>query len=249
MSDVNTYIEQWKKCLNKAGSYNAENIEELEGHLRDSTENLINQGLSEKEAFMVASSRLGYSSIFTEEVNEETGILVWGRWVVLMLLGCLIVQVGGQLSSVVLFLFQIVAALTSAPPVIITGIAIGIRVVFTIVLIAIIFTGPMLYLKSSKLKKIVNGSRVLWIILGIVAIGVTILSLILPQVYMMILSRIKDMNEIGRYMMYNPIIAYGSVVLMMLVNIVGILIIDQNMRKKRQRMILERKRKEQELLA
>ena len=100
MSDVNRDIEQWKHSLIIADSFSTENIEELESHLRDSMETLSEQGLSEKEAFLVARDRIGETAELTEEFSKENSFMVWGRRVLWMLMGIVIFQVGLQLNTI-----------------------------------------------------------------------------------------------------------------------------------------------------
>jgi hypothetical protein len=59
MSELDTRIVQWREQLLQNGSFYADEVEELESHLRESIDRLVAAGLSEDEAFLVATHRLG----------------------------------------------------------------------------------------------------------------------------------------------------------------------------------------------
>ena len=67
--DLNGAIQAWRDQLKGSPALKTENIDELEGHLRDSTSRLCASGLSEKEAFLIARQRLGGF----EELEQEYG--------------------------------------------------------------------------------------------------------------------------------------------------------------------------------
>lgn len=59
MFDLEKAIKEWKRSLRKNSVYEDGDIEELESHLRDRMDDLINSERSEKEAFESASEEIG----------------------------------------------------------------------------------------------------------------------------------------------------------------------------------------------
>lgn len=57
--DVNSAIGQWRAFLQQHDSLSADDIDELEDHLRNQSEALENAGLDEEESFIIAIKRLG----------------------------------------------------------------------------------------------------------------------------------------------------------------------------------------------
>ena len=59
MSELDKRIEQWRTDLTTSETLGNSDIHELETHLREETDKLTTSGLSDDEAFVVASRRLG----------------------------------------------------------------------------------------------------------------------------------------------------------------------------------------------
>ncbi|MEY2410657.1 MAG: hypothetical protein QOF48_3327 [Verrucomicrobiota bacterium] len=60
-------LRRWREHVNRLPTFERENIDELETHLRDSLARLQAGGLSEQEAWLVALKRLGYSDALEHE--------------------------------------------------------------------------------------------------------------------------------------------------------------------------------------
>lgn len=71
-------------------AFTASDAEELKGHLIDLSEELYRKGLSEEEAFLVASSRLGVNNDLKEDFNEVNQPFIQMRKAILMLSGILL---------------------------------------------------------------------------------------------------------------------------------------------------------------
>ena len=67
MFDLNQEIRNWCQSVAKNSSERADRVAELEDHLFSAIEQLTSTGLSEREAFAVATKRLGN----TDELNRE----------------------------------------------------------------------------------------------------------------------------------------------------------------------------------
>lgn len=95
--DLNHAIQSWRQYLSRSPSYRAENLEELESHLRDSVTTLERRGLSDEEAFLIATRRVGPSRALEPEFAKVNGKEVWLGRLLWMLLG---VQTWGLFNSV-----------------------------------------------------------------------------------------------------------------------------------------------------
>lgn len=110
--DLNTAVEQWRETLRRSPEIRAENLAELESHLRDSVAEWQRRGLSEEEAFVLAGHRLGGPTALRQEfakINQSrvwlhrglwmlVGIQAWGLLAALSHLGADAVTVGGLAS-------------------------------------------------------------------------------------------------------------------------------------------------------
>ena len=57
--DLNEAIRRWQENLGDSPAFGADNLEELASHLRASVQSLKADGLSEEEAFLIATRRIG----------------------------------------------------------------------------------------------------------------------------------------------------------------------------------------------
>jgi len=65
--DLESAIRKWRDSLLQSSRLRAEELEELELHLRDSVIALQERGLSEDEAWIIAQKRLGQRETLKEE--------------------------------------------------------------------------------------------------------------------------------------------------------------------------------------
>jgi hypothetical protein len=85
--DLNTAIERWHDHLRQSPHFRPENLAELESHLRDSVASFRGSPLSEEEAFLVATRRLGGVPALEPEFAKVNGKEVWMIRLLWMLLG------------------------------------------------------------------------------------------------------------------------------------------------------------------
>ncbi|MBI3848791.1 MAG: hypothetical protein HY298_00660 [Verrucomicrobia bacterium] len=57
--DLNTALRRWLELLRQSPQVKAENLQELESHVRDSVVQLQSKGLSSEESFLIATHRAG----------------------------------------------------------------------------------------------------------------------------------------------------------------------------------------------
>lgn len=92
MFQLDTAIQAWKERHQASHAVSSEALSELESHLRDSVATLEASGLSEEEALMIASKRLGSPSELEGEFDKVHQKQVWLSRTLLMLSGYLLIS-------------------------------------------------------------------------------------------------------------------------------------------------------------
>jgi len=77
MFDLSESTADWLGDLRQSEAFEETDLEELEDHLRDEIEQLMEKGLSEKEAFWVATSRAGTREELPREYAKVNSRPVW----------------------------------------------------------------------------------------------------------------------------------------------------------------------------
>jgi len=75
-------IEQWRSYLRRRQTIHAVDVAELEDHLREQVAGLIEAGLAEDEAFLVAVKRMGSLDALSREFAREHSERLWKQLVV-----------------------------------------------------------------------------------------------------------------------------------------------------------------------
>jgi hypothetical protein len=75
--DLNLAIQRWRENLAESPAFRSEYLNELESHLRDSVATLRAHELSDEEAFLVASRRIGGDRQLETEFGKVNGRGVW----------------------------------------------------------------------------------------------------------------------------------------------------------------------------
>lgn len=70
MFDLNEQINKWRSNLTQSQTLGSSDIDELESHLREEIENLTALKLSDEEAFLIATHRLGSTDSLAEEYEK-----------------------------------------------------------------------------------------------------------------------------------------------------------------------------------
>ncbi len=91
-------IQNWRTALAESPAFKTENLDELEGHLRDSMAVLQQKGLTESESFWIAAKRIDHGDLISEfvKINAQHVWLQRALWMV----------VGIQLWGLILGLAQ-----------------------------------------------------------------------------------------------------------------------------------------------
>jgi len=74
-------IGQWRAYLRRRRAVTGPDVEELEGHLRDQVGALIQSGLAEDEAFLIAVKRMGSLDALSREFAREHSERLWKQLV------------------------------------------------------------------------------------------------------------------------------------------------------------------------
>jgi len=98
--DLNDSVRQWRESLSGSPALCADNLDELESHLRDSMASLEAAGLSAREAFWVGTSRIGATDGLDSEFAKVNRERVWLDRALWMVVGSLVVVAASSLVSV-----------------------------------------------------------------------------------------------------------------------------------------------------
>ncbi|MBC8450997.1 hypothetical protein H8D73_02155, partial [bacterium] len=82
MFDLESQIRKWRRHVQSAGSLGAQDVEELESHLRDSIDELAERGVSVEEAFIVSIRRMGDAEELNHEFTKISTESVWRQLLV-----------------------------------------------------------------------------------------------------------------------------------------------------------------------
>ena len=82
MFDLESQIRKWRRHVQSAGSLGAQDVEELESHLRDSIDELAGHGVSVEEAFIVSIRRMGDAEALDHEFAKVSTESVWRQLLV-----------------------------------------------------------------------------------------------------------------------------------------------------------------------
>ncbi|HEX2219572.1 MAG TPA: permease prefix domain 1-containing protein [Gemmatimonadales bacterium] len=75
-------IDQWRSYLRRRQAIHSLDVAELEDHLRDQIETLVDAGLSPDEAFLVAVKRMGAQDAIANEFAREHSERLWKQLIV-----------------------------------------------------------------------------------------------------------------------------------------------------------------------
>ena len=85
--DLNAAIQRWRENLSHSPQFRAENLDELEAHLRDAIATMQGQRLTDEEVFLVATRRLGGVHALEPEFAKINAREVWLNRALWMLIG------------------------------------------------------------------------------------------------------------------------------------------------------------------
>ncbi len=77
MYDLEKNIRAWSDCLRSQGHFKETDIVELESHLHDEIDDLLNAGLSSEEAFLISVKRFGDTHSVSREYSKVNTENLW----------------------------------------------------------------------------------------------------------------------------------------------------------------------------
>jgi hypothetical protein len=80
-------LSEWRHDISNNPAMSESSLDELESHLQDSIETLEKAGLSEQEAFIIATRRLGPTDILQAEYAKENQATLWRHNMTWLLFG------------------------------------------------------------------------------------------------------------------------------------------------------------------
>ena len=80
-NELEAQIAQWRGYLRRRQAIHAHDVEELEGHLRDQLDALVDAGLNAEETFLVAVKRMGDLDALSREFAREHSDRLWKQLV------------------------------------------------------------------------------------------------------------------------------------------------------------------------
>lgn len=110
MFELESALQDWAARFRRTETMRHADVEELEQHVRDSLAALTASGLSEEEAFLVATHRVGPAAQLEREFQKVNGNHVWGHRLLWMLAGYLLFTVSQVTISAFARFSQAIAA-------------------------------------------------------------------------------------------------------------------------------------------
>lgn len=199
MFQLENAIENWKSGLLCNQNITDGNADELENHLRDEVDSLMLSGLSDQEAFMVASHRIGDQQAIGQEFAKVNPSLAWRRRAFWMFFGILVSMLVSGIAglcangSAVFLTWMGISPFASG----ITSVILNVGI-FLILLFAVIF-GIGLLARSIKHKLTVS--------IALIACVISIFILrVFTAAFNIIVVRVWDVETMGKLSMAK---AYG----------------------------------------
>jgi hypothetical protein len=101
MFNLETAIHEWREEFGAVDSLRTDDVLELESHLRELVTRLSRGELSEQEAFLVATHRLGQPAELNREFAKVHGAAVWRKRILWMLCGYFVYMLSSQWLDVI----------------------------------------------------------------------------------------------------------------------------------------------------
>ena len=97
--DLNLAIQRWRAELAKSSGFSADDLDELESHIRDSESSLQAQGLTAEEAFLIAIRRTGSGDLLAAEFATVNGSTVGLDRLLWMIIGSITLSAFWSLTA------------------------------------------------------------------------------------------------------------------------------------------------------
>jgi hypothetical protein len=113
MFNLEQSLQNWRDNFRSAEAMQSSDVEELEHHVRDSIASLRSKGLSEQEAFAIATHRVGDSELVGLEFAKVNGRPMWTQRAFWMVAGILLFDISQISIAALSSMGQVAAALWS----------------------------------------------------------------------------------------------------------------------------------------
>ena len=76
-ADLESRVAEWRAYLSRRAALRTDDVDELEAHLRDQIDGLVQRGLSSDEAFLIGVGRIGRIDELAREYATEHSDRLW----------------------------------------------------------------------------------------------------------------------------------------------------------------------------
>jgi hypothetical protein len=128
MFNLEENLRNWRENFQSAEAMRGSDVDELDQHVRDSIAGLQSKGLSEQEAFAVATHCVGGSELLAGEFAKVNGRHMWTQRVFWMIAGVLVFWVSQISIAALSSIGEVAAALWSGNGIVMAIVPIGITV-------------------------------------------------------------------------------------------------------------------------
>ncbi|MBN2590495.1 MAG: hypothetical protein JXA96_11590 [Sedimentisphaerales bacterium] len=224
MFDLNEQIKKWRGNLNTSQSLESKDIDELESHLREEIEELTLSDLSEQEAFLVATHRLGQVDFLSEEFAKVNAGVIWRKrffWSgIVVLLWIIMNYIVNSLSQ----LFMAIATLIGARGYTLNIIDNFSKVILFVLAILVLFSIAKQKNLNNSFRRLMNN---FWskVILFFAVFIIVIVTYALGKISSVINARLLGAEEFGQVAMLNSFASLVWRVLMPIILLVGIIML------------------------
>lgn len=224
MFNLNEQIKKWRDNLNVSQSFESTDIDELDSHIREEIERLILSGLSEQEAFLVASNRLGQVDFLSEEFAKVNAGIIWRKrffWSGIVVLIWIVMNlIVNSLSQI----FVSIAALIGARGYTLNIIDNFSKVILFVLAVIVLFSIAKQKNLYNLLRKIMNN---FWsqVILLFAVLIIVIVTYALGVFSSLINAKLLSAQEFGQISMINSFVSLIWRIFMPLALIVGIILV------------------------
>ncbi len=199
MFELENAVTDWRAGLKNAGSCTNADIEELETHLREQIDHLLRCELTEEEAFLIASRRLGDTSTLTHEFQKINGGSIFTRRLFWMVAGILTYLLTMSASSVVTQVCTTLASLggmRGVSLVVVNIVAKFLSLGVALVLLYTFWRSRSACAQSSRLIRSWPGKIVLVWFVALAMLLFTAIQILLPYITIRLLS-IEEYGEMA----------------------------------------------------
>ncbi|MBN1127227.1 MAG: ABC transporter ATP-binding protein [Sedimentisphaerales bacterium] len=157
---VDRRIAEWRNGLAETGRFTAANLDELEAHLREKMEEFQHLPLSDEEAFLVASHRLGEKQDLTAEYGKVNSGLIWSHRFFWMIVGILAFAAMTALAGAVSSVLVAMGAYTGVNPKLLGFFASGIKAVVILAGLGFVLWACLAVRSGSTADRLTRGALI-----------------------------------------------------------------------------------------